>query len=58
MLMISPYQIAIQLTPFMERDIYGDANTQNHDIKYIKIYQKGVLWAILCNVVSCAVQFV
>ncbi|KAK8841545.1 hypothetical protein M9Y10_027167 [Tritrichomonas musculus] len=56
-IMIGCYQIGIQLTPFMGADIYGGVNTPNPDDESTIIYQKGVSWAMLCNVVSCAVQF-
>ena len=56
--MIACYQIGIQLTPFMGSDIYGGENLPDNNAPETKQYQKGVSWAMLCNVVSCAVQFV
>lgn len=57
-IMIGCYQIGIQLTPFMGADIYkGENLPDSKDPRTVK-YQKGVSWAMLCNVVACAIQFV
>lgn len=56
--MIANYQIGIQLTPFMGSTIFKGANTPDIKAPETVRYQKGVSWAMLCNVVSCAVQFV
>lgn len=56
-IMIASYQIGIQLTPFMGSVIFKGENTPDIKAPDTIRYQKGVSWAMLCNVVSCAVQF-
>lgn len=56
-LMISSYQISIQFSPFLGETIYGGKNTPNPNDESTKIYQKGVSWAMLCNMVSGIAQF-
>lgn len=57
-IMIASYQIGIQLTPFMGKVIYKGENLPDTNDPRTIAYQKGVSWAMLCNVVSCGVQFV
>ena len=56
--MIACYQIGIQLTPLMGSTIFKGQNAANINAPETIAYQKGVSWAMLCNVVSWAIQFV
>ncbi|KAK8841500.1 hypothetical protein M9Y10_027119 [Tritrichomonas musculus] len=56
--MIVSYQIGFQLTPFMGKVIYKGENLPDTNYPRTIAYQKGVSWAMLCNVVSCGVQFI
>ncbi|OHS94942.1 major facilitator superfamily transporter [Tritrichomonas foetus] len=57
-IMIAAYQIGIQLNDFMGGTIFGGNNAIDADQSDIDDYQKGVSWAMLCNLVSCGVQFI
>ncbi|OHS96418.1 major facilitator superfamily transporter [Tritrichomonas foetus] len=57
MAMIASYQIGIQLTDFMGAVIFGGNNELNANPEDVELYQKGVSWAMMCQVVSCGVQF-
>lgn len=57
-IMISNYQWSIQFSAFMGNDVFGGKNGPDINDPEVVRYQKGVSWAMLCNVVNSAVQFV
>ena len=54
---IAIYQIGIQLTDFMGRTIEKGDNVIDAPKELIDKYQKGVSWAMLCNVMNYGTQF-
>ena len=54
---IATYQIGFQLTDFMGRTIMKGDNAIDAPQEMIDKYQKGVSWAMMCNVMNYGVQF-
>lgn len=55
---IACYQIGVQQTDFMGRTIEGGDNAIDAPQEEIDKYQKGVSWAMMCNVMNYGVQFI
>ncbi|OHT16723.1 major facilitator superfamily transporter [Tritrichomonas foetus] len=54
---IATYQIGVQQTDFMGRTIEHGDNAIDAGFELNDKYQKGVSWAMLCNVMNYSVQF-
>ena len=55
---IATYQIGVQQTDFMGRTLYHGDNAIDAGEELNDLYQKGVSWGMLCNVMNYGVQFV
>lgn len=55
---VAYYQIGFQLTDTCGREIFGGNNSIDSPQSEIDKYQEGVSWAMACNVLNYAVQFV
>jgi len=55
---IATYELGFQLSHFMGKTIEGGDNSIDASAEQIDKYQKGVSWAMMCNLVSYGVQFV
>lgn len=55
--MIACYEIGVQLSHFMGYTVFGGDNSIDASPEMVRTYQKGLSWAMMCNLVSCGVQF-
>jgi hypothetical protein len=52
------YQLQVQFTAFMGSDIFGGNNAQGASAEDNAKFQKGVSWALLCNVILYVAMFI